>query len=300
MRVLITGGDGQLGHSLRRETADLSWSVTVCNRTELDITDAARVDAAVAELQPQLVINAAAYTAVDRAESEREAAFAVNAHGAGHLAQAAAAVGAACFHVSTDYVFSGESDTAYRETDAPAPCGVYGESKLAGEVAVAEANPHHLILRTAWVFSEQGANFVKAMLRLGQARDELGVVDDQVGGPTYAGDIARTLITLAHRVHADDAKDTLAAFPWGTYHYCGLPYVSWHGFATAIFERVAARGLFDVPTVRSITTAEYPTAARRPANSRLDTHELTQAFGIQPGDWAAALDPIDRFLVARS
>ena len=131
MRVLITGGDGQLGHSLRRETADLAWSVTVCNRTELDITDAARVDAAVAELQPQLVINAAAYTAVDRAESEREAAFAVNAHGAGHLAQAAAAVGAACFHVSTDYVFSGESDTAYRETDAPSPCGVYGESKLA-------------------------------------------------------------------------------------------------------------------------------------------------------------------------
>lgn len=288
LRLLVTGGEGQLG----REFADLAVGAVRCGHAELDITDPASIRAALVRYQPHAIINAAAYTAVDRAESEREAAFAINATGPGLLAQAAAAAGIPLLHVSTDYVFAGDKPVgeAWCETDACAPRSVYGQSKLAGEQAALAACPRAFVLRTSWVFGRYGNNFAKTMLRLAAERDELRVVGDQHGCPTHAGDIAATLVRAAEALVAG----TLAP---GIYHYAGAPACTWHGFATAVIEQGHARGLLArLPLVHPIATHEYPVAAPRPANSVLDCSKLQLALGIPSADWHNGLNKLLDYL----
>src|SRR6185369_3702463 len=224
-------------------------------------------------------------TAVDRAESEPQAAFAINAEAPGIMARAAAARAIPLLHVSTDYVFDGSKPDAYSEEDPVAPLGVYGASKEAGERAVRDAGGCSIILRTAWVVSPWGHNFVKTMLRLGGERDELGVVADQVGCPTSAIDIAETLLILAERLLGDRRE------PCGTYHFVNSGQASWYDLASAVFAYAGARGM-KIPRVNAIATADYPTPARRPANSRLSTAKLERTFGMKPRPWQEAVEEI--------
>lgn len=291
MRVLITGCYGQVGSCLTQQLAN-NGNITVrgLDREHLDITNQKAVSAAVAEFKPTIIINAAAHTAVDKAEEEVDLSYAINRDGPKYLAQAAQSVGAAILHISTDYVFEGNKVGEYVETDATNPQGVYGESKLAGEIAVAEACEKHIILRTAWVFGESGNNFVKTMLRLGENRDALSIVGDQFGGPTYAGDIANTLIQIAKRIHQGDAVK------YGVYHYSGLPHVSWFDFADAIFDVAVEQGvLAKKPRLTSITTDQYPTPAKRPSNSRLSTEKITLGLSVKASDWKVALNNIQAY-----
>jgi len=286
-KLLITGYKGQVGDCLLKQAQAGGWSILAVDREELDITDALAVRQAVDSFQPDVIINAAAHTAVDKAESEEAASYAINRDGPRHLAAAAERVGACMLHISTDYVFAGDKVGLYVETDPVDPQGVYGASKLAGELAVAAACPRHIILRTAWVFGEHGNNFVKTMLRVGAQRDSLGVVADQLGGPTYAGDIAAALLTIASQ------SLNGAELPWGVYHFAGEPHCSWFEFAKAIFFAAEKHGVLNkLPTVNAITTADYPTPAKRPANSRLDCGKIKAAFGIEPSDWQQALENI--------
>lgn len=283
IKYLITGANGQVGSQLVRQLTGKA-EVLATDRETLDITDREAVLTCVRAFRPDIIINAAAHTAVDKAESEAELAHQINAIGAENLAIGAQEVGGAILHISTDYVFDGKGEVPYREDDAVAPQSVYGESKLAGERKVQEACPRHIILRTAWVFNEQGGNFVKTMLRLGATRDTLGVVADQFGSPTYAGDIARALIEIAEQI----VNKPDVAF--GVYHFSGAPYVSWHEFASAIFAQAVAQGVLPkAPVLNAITTADYPTPAVRPANSRLDCRKIQANFGIAPSDWQQAL-----------
>ena len=293
IRLLVTGSKGQVGSCLVQQGSRLQWQVLAVDRDELDICNQAAVLEAVHSFKPHVIINAAAHTAVDRAESEVDASFAINRDGAAYLAEAAQQVGAVFLHISTDYVFAGNKDGLYVESDPVDPQGVYGTSKLAGEVAVAEHCVRHLILRTAWVFGEHGNNFVKTMLRLGSQRDSLGVVADQFGGPTYAGDIAAALLAMAQQALQPDFMD------WGIYHFAGEPHVSWHEFATTIFSAGVAQGLLaQSPLVNPIATADYPTPAKRPANSRLDCSRIHAVFGIMPSDWQAALSDLSPYMPA--
>jgi dTDP-4-dehydrorhamnose reductase len=287
IKLLLTGFKGQVGHCLLNQAQALGWNVLAVDRDELDITDRQSVLAQVEAFQPHVIVNAAAHTAVDKAEVEIDASYAINRDGPAYLAEAAHNVGAVMLHISTDYVFAGNKEGLYVETDAVEPQGVYGASKLAGEVAIAEHCPRHLILRTAWVFGEHGNNFVKTMLRLGTQRDSLGVVADQWGGPTYAGDIAAALLVMARQALLPDFS------AWGVYHFAGEPHVSWCQFAKTIFQVAEEQGLLArLPQVNGITTAEYPTPAQRPANSRLDCRKIQQVFGIAPSDWRVALQRI--------
>jgi dTDP-4-dehydrorhamnose reductase len=234
-----------------------------------------------------VAINAAAYTAVDRAEQEPALAFAVNRDGPAHLAAACARSNIPLLHISTDYVYDGAKIDPYVEDDPTTPLGVYGASKLAGDEAVRRLLPRHLILRVSWVFGIHGHNFVKTILRLARERQELRVVADQYGGPTFAGDIADTLLDLAGRIAEIDARDA-----WGVYHYCGEPVTTWHGFASAIIELARARESLPVKTVTAITTTDYPTPAARPVNSVLDCAKLAARFGIRPRPWRAGLEAL--------
>ncbi|WP_020679331.1 dTDP-4-dehydrorhamnose reductase [Marinobacterium rhizophilum] len=279
MRVLITGAHGQVGAELMR-LAPAGFDVRGLGSAQLDISDAVQVARTMHELQPQLIINAAAYTAVDKAENDSGRAYAVNRDGVGLLARAAEQSGIPLLHISTDYVFRGDSRAPYTEDDATAPSGVYGASKLAGEQALAEHCSRYITLRTSWVFGATGNNFVKTMLRLGTERPTLGVVADQRGGPTASASIARALWHMAQRYTVD------GDLPWGIYHYSGAPACSWHDFAVAIFEQAQQLGLLATrPQISAITTADYPTPARRPANSVLDCSKLQHAFGIPQPDW---------------
>jgi dTDP-4-dehydrorhamnose reductase len=289
--VLVTGKEGQVARSLAALASPQLEFVTL-GRPDLDITDVSSVTRAIERVGPAVIVNPAAYTAVDKAESESEAAFAVNRDGARNVAAAAAAADLPVIHFSTDYVFAGDKQDPYVETDPTGPTGVYGSSKLAGELAVAEANPAHVILRTAWVYSPYGANFVKTMLRLAADRDGLRVVGDQHGTPTYAPDIAEAVAVVARRlVEAPQARD------WrGVFHMVATGETSWAGFAEAIFAESARRG-GPTAAVEPITTADYPTPARRPANSRLDTRKFVSVFGHALPDWQ---DGVRRCLAALS
>ncbi|PKH01859.1 dTDP-4-dehydrorhamnose reductase [Psychromonas sp. MB-3u-54] len=292
MRVLITGSKGQVGHCLTEQLKSHSNAqVLALDSKGLDITDQSAVQAAVNEFKPTIIINAAAYTAVDRAEDEVDLAYAINRDGAKYLAEAAQSVNAAILHISTDYVFSGDKEGMYTEADLTSPQGIYGESKLAGEKAVIEACPRHIILRTAWVFGERGNNFVKTMLRLAKTHDTLGIVGDQFGGPTYAGDIASALVAIA-KVIFNGGEDK-----FGIYHFSGFPHVSWCQFAQAVFDEAVEQGALNKsPIVNSITTADYPTPAKRPANSALSTALIKDKFGIDASDWKAALQNIKAYI----
>ncbi|MCG3760320.1 dTDP-4-dehydrorhamnose reductase [Vibrio cincinnatiensis] len=291
MRILITGCHGQVGSSLTEQLAKHeNTEVLALDREHLDITSQDAVNAAVAEFEPSIIINAAAHTAVDKAEEEVDLSYAINRDGPKYLAQAAQSVGAAILHISTDYVFEGNKVGEYVETNVTNPQGVYGKSKLAGEIAVAQACDKHIILRTAWVFGENGNNFVKTMLRLGANRDALSIVGDQFGGPTYAGDIAGALIQIAKHITEKGEVE------YGVYHYSGLPHVSWFDFADAIFDVAVEQGvLANKPSLTSITTDQYPTLAKRPSNSRLSNEKIIQGFYVEASDWKAALNNIQAY-----
>jgi dTDP-4-dehydrorhamnose reductase len=276
MRLLIFGRTGQVARELARALPH-GWQADCLGRGRADLSDPEACAAVVASTDAEAVINAAAYTAVDRAEAEEALATRINGAAPAAMARAAASRGLPFVQISTDYVFDGSGNAA-RAPDAPtAPLGAYGRSKLAGEEGVRAAAGAHAILRTSWVFSAHGTNFVRTMLRLGAERDELRVVDDQVGGPTPAADIARACLTVAHALRHDPA---LA----GIYHLAGAPPVSWAGFARAIMEGAGLScRIIDIPT------REYPTPAPRPLNSRLDGATLKTAFGIDPPDWRAGL-----------
>ncbi|SEG57375.1 dTDP-4-dehydrorhamnose reductase [Marinobacterium lutimaris] len=279
MRVLITGARGQVGRELLRLAPD-AFEVIGLDSASLDITHAKAVEAKVAELQPGLIINAAAYTAVDKAESDAERAWAVNRDGVANLACAAEKLGIPVLHISTDYVFAGDADSPYRETDTTGPTGVYGASKLAGEQALAEGCSRYIVLRTSWVFGALGNNFVKTMLRVGKERDTLSVVADQQGGPTSAAAIAKVLWLLAQR-HLEHQP-----LPWGVYHLSGAPDCSWFEFAQEIFAQAEAFGLLTrQPQVLAIKTEQYPTPAKRPAWSVLDSSKLSSLLGMEIPQW---------------
>ncbi len=288
MSILVTRANGQVGWELANRARARGLPLAALNRQDLDITDADAVAACVRQYRPGLVINAAAYTAVDRAESEPEQAFAVNRDALGHLARACRERGCPLFHISTDYVFSGDRAGAYREDDPVSPLGVYGESKWAGEVVLRESLPRHLIVRVSWVFGVHGHSFVKTMLRLAAERDELRVVNDQHGCPTAARDIADVLLGLADRyLNGEMLK-------WGTYHYCGTPATTWFDFAGAIFKLAGREGLRVPARVVPITTADYPTPAARPANSVLDCRGAEERLSIRRRPWSRALEEVVR------
>jgi dTDP-4-dehydrorhamnose reductase len=284
MKILVAGAQGQLARALA-EAAQRHGShrVVALGRPRLDLLDHATIAKAMADVEPDLVVNAAAYTAVDKAESDRESAFAVNCDGAGALAAAARASDIPIIHVSTDYVFDGRKAGAYVETDTTNPLGVYGRSKLEGEQAVASAIPRHLILRTAWLYAPYGANFLRTMLRLAREQPLLRVVADQHGQPTYVPHLAEALLAIAGVLAGKQRQDI-----WGTYHIAAGGEATWHGFAGAIVRAGARLGTPQVPVI-PITTAEYPTLATRPANSRLDCSKLERTFGVRLPHWQQGL-----------
>ena len=284
MKVLVTGANGQVGSELVRQGEHIGLEMLVTGRGELDISQRDAVDSFIRMSKPDIVINAAAYTAVDRAESEPELAYAINRDGAAFLAQACADNSLPMFHISTDYVFDGCKQAAYCETDSPNPENVYGKGKLEGDHAIESILEQHLILRVSWVFGVSGNNFVKTMLRLGKERDILKVVADQYGGPTWAGAIADTLLKLVKRWDDDEI------IPWGTYHYAGQPATTWKAFAEEIFEQAEILGMIDKrPRIDSITTAEYPTPAQRPVNSVFNCTKIARELGIPQPDWRVDL-----------
>ena len=253
------------------------------DRDAFDITNQKTVEKMIEQYAPDVVINAAAYTAVDQAENDTEAAWVVNATAMGYLAETCAKHDISLVHISTDYVFDGSKQGEYREEDAVSPLGVYGESKLAGEKAVCKLCDNHYILRTSWVFSTHGNNFVKTMLRLGRERDELGVVADQFGKPTSAREIARIIYELlSSQKHA-----------WGTYHIVQPDTTSWHGFAQMIFKEAETQGMkLQLETLHAITTKEYPTSAKRPQNSALNCSKLEETFGLKMKPWQESLSEV--------
>lgn len=277
MSILVIGRSGQIARALARRAAVRKLALEALGRPELDLEHPERVAAAFADRRPHVVVNAAAYTGVDEAEAETERAFVVNCAGAGAVAQAAASKGAPVVQVSTDYVFDGAKPAPYVETDEAHPNGAYGVSKLAGEHAVLESNPRAIILRTSWVFDASGANFVRTMLRLAQTRAEIGVVDDQYGCPTFADDFADAVLAIAARPER-----------FGIYHCAGAGETSWAGFAQEIFAQSRARG-GPAAIVRPLASAEFPTRARRPANSRLDCAKLAADYGVRLRPWRDAL-----------
>ncbi|TPJ08990.1 dTDP-4-dehydrorhamnose reductase [Mesorhizobium sp. B2-7-3] len=293
MRLLVTGRDGQVAASLLAAgQARAGVEVVAIGRPELDLAWPDTIIDAIAGAKPDIVVSAAAYTAVDQAEDEPDLAFAVNATGAGKVAEAAARLGVPVIHLSTDYVFDGTKADAYIESDPTAPLGVYGASKLAGEQAVASANPRHLILRTAWVYSPFGKNFVKTMLRLAADRDEISVVSDQWGNPTSALDVADAILHAATMLHRN--KD-FAGF--GICHLAGSGETNWSGFAGHILDTSLKFG-GPWARVRDITTMDYPTKARRPVNSRLSSAKFGAAFGWTAPDWQKSAREVVHRLVS--
>jgi dTDP-4-dehydrorhamnose reductase len=282
IRIAVTGSKGQVATSLI-ERKGPGVAIVALGRPAFALENRASVIEAVEAARPDVVVNAAAYTAVDKAEAEEALAVLVNGEGAGYVAEAAAKVGAPLLHLSTDYVFDGALGRPYREDDRTAPTGAYGRSKLIGERLVAERCPDSVILRTAWVYSPFGVNFLRTMLRLNETREEVGVVDDQLGNPTSALDIAGALLAVAARIKSDAAPGLR-----GIFHMTGSGEATWADFAEAVVQEAAARGR-RLTRVKRIATADYPTAARRPANSRLDNEKLRRVYGLRLPDWRGSV-----------
>ena len=288
--VLVFGAGGQVGRELTQRPAPPGFTMVGLGHADADIADRGAVARAVRQHRPDVIINAAAYTAVDKAESEPDRAFAVNEAGARHLADAAQEAGAALVHFSTDYVFDGRKATPYAEDDPVAPASVYGRSKEAGERAVRETTPRHVIVRTAWVYAAHGHNFLRTMLRLARERDLVRVVADQHGTPTAASDLAEATFAILAKLQDEDAR-------FGTFHLTNSGRTTWHGFAEAIFAGLARRG-GRAPRLDAIATADYPTPARRPAMSVLDCAKIERVFGIRLRPWEEALNDTMETLLA--
>ena len=280
MRLLVLGRSGQVGNALTQSLQGLGELIAL-DRTQLDLSNPDAIRTALRELQPQMIINAAAYTAVDAAESDEATAFQINAEAPRVMAEESERLGAALIHYSTDYVFDGGKQSAWLEDDAAAPLSVYGRSKLAGEQAITDVGGTHLILRTSWVYGLHGKNFLLTMLKLAETREELAIVDDQVGAPTWAVTIADATATIIR----DAGEPAQLASQSGVYHLCAGGHTSWFGFAQAIFSHASVQRK---PKLRPITTAEYPTPAKRPSNSMLNTDKFRHTFGDLPA-WDDAL-----------
>jgi dTDP-4-dehydrorhamnose reductase len=279
--LLVIGRAGQLATELARLPAPAGFTIETVGRDQLDLLKPGSVGEAIAALQPAAVINAAAYTAVDKAETEIDTAFALNRDGPAAIARACATIGASLVHISTDYVFDGTKRSPYVETDLKSPTSVYGRSKSEGEDAVLTSGANASIIRTSWVYASHGANFLRTMLRLADTRDEIGVVSDQLGRPTWAKDLAIASLATAIRAREGDVEAR------EVFHYGGAGDATWADFAEVIFEGAAKRGA-RASRVKRITTAEYPTPAKRPANSRLDTGKIERALAISARDWREA------------
>lgn len=284
MRILVTGKEGQVDTSLQAVGEALGLEIIRIGLPDIDLSQPETLEAPVRDAQPDVIISSAAYTAVDKAETEAGLAQKINGDAPGELARLAAELDIPILHLSTDYVFAGDKAEAYTEKDTPAPASVYGKTKLSGEEQIRAATDNHVILRTAWVYSPYGNNFVKTMLRLGETRDELNVVADQQGCPTYAPDIARVLLAIAQQV-AIDRDPTIR----GTFHLTGEGETTWAEFAEAIFKGAEARGRKPV-RVNPITTADYSTPAKRPANSRLNGDKLDAVYGLRLAPWKDSLE----------
>ncbi|MGF6754869.1 dTDP-4-dehydrorhamnose reductase [Paraburkholderia sp. GAS42] len=284
--ILVTGSTGQVGFELLRSLQGLGRIVSP-DRQAFDLANFDQMRSVVRELKPALIVNPAAYTAVDQAETDVDAAMRMNGEAPGVLAEEARRVGAALIHFSTDYVFDGAKDGAYEEDDPTGPLNVYGKSKLAGEQAIEQVGGNYFVFRTSWVYGTRGRNFLRTMLRLAAERSELSIVADQVGAPTWSGTIAALTAHIATQALGEHrADDGWWSERSGVYHLTASGMTSWAGFAEAIFETAA---LPSRPTVKPITSNEYPTPARRPANSRLSNEKLASTFGIQAPDWREAL-----------
>jgi dTDP-4-dehydrorhamnose reductase len=283
MNILITGGRGQLGRQLSQEAQARGHDVKVPPHHQMDITNIRAVRYFIDRHQPVCVINAAAYTQVDKAESEESIAFAVNKTGCRNLAQVCAKNDIPLFQVSTDYVFDGQKKAPYVESDPVSPIGIYGLSKAAGETEIRSNLRKHIILRTSWLYGIYGQNFVKTMLKLSETKENIRVVSDQYGSPTSAGDLATAILSMAERCHKH------SAVAWGTYHYCGQGIVSWYEFAGTIIGLARRYGEAKSTRVEPISTADYPTKARRPAFSALDCNLIKTNFGINPKPWRESL-----------
>lgn len=282
--ILVVGCRGMLGTDLMARLARDGLAARGMDLPDIDITRPAGLRSVMSEVEPWLVVNCAAYTAVDRAEQDVDLAFAVNRDGPANLAAACATAQVPLVHISTDYVFDGAKQSAYREDDPAAPLGVYGRSKWAGEEAIRERLPEHVIIRTAWLYGRHGPNFVSTMLRLMRRRETLKVVADQHGCPTWTGHLAAAIARVAERI-----RSARPSVPWGTYHYCGLDDTTWYGFAEAIAAEAGRSEPLTVKKILPITTADYPTAARRPAHSVLDCSKIRDRFGVEAQPWRPTL-----------
>jgi dTDP-4-dehydrorhamnose reductase len=289
MSILITGANGQLGRELVRQGHAFNLALHAFKRQELDITQPNQVNTIVANASPSLVINAAAYTNVDKAETEADLALEVNKIAPGYLARRCADRNIALIHISSDYVFDGIKGKPYYETDPIAPVGIYGQSKAEGEIAIRSVLKNHIILRTSWLYSVYGHNFVKTILNLGTEKKVIPVVADQFGSPTSAADLAEAVLTIAAKI------GITADLDWGTYHYCGDGVTSWHGFAKEVLQLASPYVPLQTKHVEAITTAEYPTPVKRPPYSALDCSRIKKVFGIDPKPWQQSLKrTIDR------
>ena len=293
MRILLTGSNGQVGFELCQLTKNSNHEWICLNRTDLDITSEADIKKVLKHHKPDIVINAAAYTAVDKAEVEKELAMTVNAYGPMYLAEACQKLDAALIHISTDYVFSGCNARPYLEDDEVEPKCYYGLSKLKGEQFIVKYCKRHIILRTSWVFGSHGNNFVKKMLQLAREKNTLHVVNDQLGAPTSASGIANALMTIIKCIEDREVN-------WGTYHYSGFPFTSWYGFAEIIFNNAYEYGLIkNEIKLRAINTVDYPTPAKRPSNSTLDNSKINFEFGIVPDDWTLNIKKLIKHLTKK-
>jgi dTDP-4-dehydrorhamnose reductase len=289
--ILVAGKSGQLARCLRDKANMRNLAMIAVGRPELDLEDGEGVDRVMAAVEPAAVVNAAAYTAVDTAETQQGRAFAINCRGAALLADAAARRRIPFIHISTDYVFDGSKPAPYRENDIPAPLNVYGSSKLASEAAVLEAHPSAAVMRTSWVYSPYGNNFVRTMVRLSETQLTVRAVDDQLGTPTSAADLADAILAIVERRWSADGRDEA-----GIYHLASEGETSWCGFAAAIFASLARRGR-RVPRLQAIATADYPTPARRPRNSCLDSSKAKRVFGVRLPHWRSSLEEcLDRLV----
>jgi len=295
MKILVVGQSGQLARSLQEVSKPDDWQVICVGRPDIELSDVDSIQRQLDHFSPNIVINAAAYTAVDRAEEEEKTANILNRDGPACLAKNCQRLDIPLIHISTDYVFDGSKSAPYLESDPVAPLGVYGRSKLAGEEAVRNILGKHLILRTAWVYSPFGSNFAKTMLRLAQDRDELKIIDDQHGSPSYAPHLAQAIISMVARLNNEQGSDQL----WGTYHMTGSGETTWYAFAHEIFSDSKdlggpSAGVFPIPT------REYPTPAQRPANSVLDCGRLAEQFNIRLPDWRDGVSEcVERLLKER-
>lgn len=284
MKILVLGSKGQLGMCLKDQLANSDHEVTYTSRDQINIADPQILINKVRDISPEIVVNATAYTAVDKAEEDRETANLINHLAVANLASICNQLDCWLLHISTDYVFDGTSNTPYKENDRTNPQGVYGSTKLDGELAVRSSGCKHIIIRTSWVFSEYGENFFKTMLRLGAERTELGIVGDQIGCPTYAQDLASSIVQVLSLVRLKGES--------GTYHYCGNEACSWYDFALEIFSKANELEFKTPKEVKSVETSAYPTLAVRPAFSVLNCSKIQTSFGVSPSNWKVGIENI--------